>query len=70
MNRKKREIDPHIISEIARCLGEINYGELVVTMHDARIVQVEKREKMRFDVFGNNAGGMQEKPDMIRASAL
>ncbi len=60
MNRKSREIDPQIVSEIVRCIGDISYGEVVVTIHDARIVQVEKREKLRFDLSAN--GNDRSKP--------
>jgi hypothetical protein len=37
-----------IIEQVIRSLEEIQYGELVITIHDAKIVQIEKREKTRF----------------------
>lgn len=61
MNRKFREIEPHIVSEIIHCIGDISYGEVVVTIHDARIVQVEKREKRRFDCSSNGSGRLRPK---------
>lgn len=61
MNRKSREIEPHIVSEIMRCIGDLSYGEVVVTIHDARIVQVEKREKRRFDLAANGNGRLKHK---------
>jgi len=30
-------------------IEQINYGEIVITIHDSRIVQVEKKEKKRFE---------------------
>ncbi len=61
MNRKSREIEPHIVSEIIHCIGDISYGEVVVTIHDARIVQVEKREKRRFDFSSHGSGRLKPK---------
>ncbi|PIV53421.1 MAG: DUF2292 domain-containing protein, partial [Elusimicrobia bacterium CG02_land_8_20_14_3_00_37_13] len=29
-------------------LQQINYGELVITIHNSKIVQIEKTEKRRF----------------------
>ena len=32
---------------ILRALREIRYGSVEITVHDARIVQIERREKVR-----------------------
>jgi len=50
MHTQSSDIEPHILREIMSCISEIAYGEVVVTLHDARVVQVEKREKRRFEV--------------------
>jgi len=39
-----------ILKEIVDFIQEISYGEVVITIHDSDIVQVEKREKKRFKV--------------------
>lgn len=36
---------PHILS----ALQGIRYGSLEVIIHDSRIVQIERKEKLRFD---------------------
>ena len=36
-------------AEILRQLRSLTYGALEVHVHDARIVQIERREKIRFD---------------------
>ena len=33
--------------EILRAVREIRYGSVEITVHDARIVQIERREKVR-----------------------
>ena len=40
--------DSVILEELVQCLKNIAYGEIVVTIHDSRIVQIERREKKRF----------------------
>ena len=44
----KETIDQEILEEIIKSIQQINYGEVVITVHDSNIVQVEKREKKRF----------------------
>ena len=42
------KIDQKVLDEILNFIRQINYGEVVITIHDSEIVQVEKREKKRF----------------------
>lgn len=42
------KMDKKILDEILNFIRQINYGEVVITIHDSEIVQVEKREKKRF----------------------
>ena len=45
---EKINIDQGILNEILKSVQQINYGEVVITIHDSRIVQIEKKEKKRF----------------------
>ena len=40
--------DTKILDEIIAAIHDINYGEIVITIHNSKIVQIEKREKKRF----------------------
>ncbi len=42
------KMDKTILKEIVDFIQQISYGEVVITVHDSDIVQVEKREKKRF----------------------
>ena len=42
------KIDKQVLDEILRFIRQINYGEVTITIHDSKIVQIEKREKKRF----------------------
>lgn len=34
--------------EILRAVRDVKYGSVEITIHDAKVVQVERREKVRF----------------------
>jgi len=36
------------ISTVKEYIKQLNYGEVHLTIHDGRVVQVEKTEKVRF----------------------
>ena len=46
----KESMDQEILKEIIESIQQITYGEVVITVHDSNLVQVEKREKKRFKV--------------------
>lgn len=46
---RKRKIDQKILDEIIKSIQQINYGEVVVIIHDSKVVQIEKKEKKRFN---------------------
>ena len=43
------KVNRKIISEIGKAINQIQYGEVIVTIHDDKVVQIEKREKKRFE---------------------
>lgn len=46
--KNKRSVERKILDEIVESIMYINYGEVVITIHESKIVQIEKREKKRF----------------------
>jgi len=44
----KEKEKQHITEEIIQAVESVNYGEIVIAIHDSRVVQIEKREKKRF----------------------
>jgi hypothetical protein len=38
-----------IAKQIAAALQGIRYGSVEITIHESRVVQVERKEKLRFD---------------------
>jgi hypothetical protein len=45
---QKKEVNQGILEEIIKSIQQINYGEVVLTIHNSKIVQIEKKEKKRF----------------------
>ena len=45
---RKINIKQDVLEEILKSIRQINYGEVVITIHDSKIVQIERREKKRF----------------------
>ncbi len=41
---------PAIHQKVLEALNGIHYGSVEVIIHDSRIVQIERKEKVRFDV--------------------
>ncbi len=39
-----------VCQEILQAVKQINFGEVILTIHDSQIVQIEKREKRRLNV--------------------
>ena len=40
-------ISPEIVSEILAALRSLRYGSIVLTIHDSKVVQIEKNEQVR-----------------------
>jgi hypothetical protein len=40
-----------ILKEIAGAVASLKYGDIVIKIHDSRIIQVEKTEKTRYDNY-------------------
>jgi hypothetical protein len=43
-------LSPALLRELRRALLAIRYGAIELVIHDGRVVQLERREKVRFDI--------------------
>lgn len=48
-NRLADETHRQLTQQILRALQEIRYGSVEIIIHDSRIVQIERKEKIRID---------------------
>lgn len=42
-------VDERWLSRIAEQVNGLEYGEVNIVVHDGRIVQIERKERMRYD---------------------
>lgn len=49
------ELNQDVARYLASALGEIRYGSIELTIHDSRVVQMERREKIRLGQPGHKA---------------
>lgn len=48
MSQGEKEMQ-RIEAELRHALSEIRYGSIEIIIQDSRVVQIERREKVRFD---------------------
>lgn len=46
-------VDEDVLKEIAALLAQIQFGSLEISIHNGRVVQLERREKKRIDKGDN-----------------
>jgi hypothetical protein len=42
-------LDDVVLKELVAAAKTIKYGQILITVHNSRIVQIDKTEKIRFD---------------------
>lgn len=46
---RTREVNEKIVREISAAVSHLQYGNIVITVHNSKIVQMDTTEKNRFD---------------------
>jgi len=46
---KSLEVDQQWLDRIAEQVGGLQYGQVTITVHDGRIVQIDRTERTRYD---------------------
>lgn len=49
--------DETIIDELVRSTRNLRFGQIVLTVHNAKIVQIDKTEKIRLDASAHHDKG-------------
>lgn len=47
--KKSTETDPFIAEEILQSIKDIQFGSVEIIIHDYKVVQIERKEKRRFE---------------------
>lgn len=48
MATPERRIDQHILDEIITAVERLKHGQVVITVYDSQVVQIEETKKKRF----------------------
>ena len=48
-NENKQGLDEDIFRRISEAVKKIRYGSIEIVVHDSKVVQIECREKIRFE---------------------
>ncbi|MEZ0246905.1 MAG: YezD family protein [Methylophilaceae bacterium] len=48
MSRPATQAKPTVAQEILRAIESVRFGSVEITVHEGRVTQIEKREKVRF----------------------
>lgn len=55
------QLSPELLRQIADTIAGVRFGHVQITIHDARVVQIEKAEKIRVESSAHlTAGGASE----------
>ena len=47
-NAKGSQVTPEVEQEIIRALQNLSFGSVEIVVHDSKVVQIERKEKVRF----------------------
>lgn len=50
-------LPPALLQELRRALGSMRYGSIELVVHEGRVVQLERREKVRMDIGVRSRNG-------------
>ncbi|HEY8353767.1 MAG TPA: YezD family protein [Methylophilaceae bacterium] len=48
-NINNSPVSSEVIREVAQAIEQLRYGSVEITVHDGRVTQIERREKIRFN---------------------
>ena len=46
--QEKTTLDKKVLDDIARMLADLRFGSVEITVHENRVTQIERKEKVRF----------------------
>ncbi|BCM24398.1 YezD family protein [Methyloradius palustris] len=47
-NEQQAIVSSEVVEEILRAITQLRFGSIEITVHEGRVTQIEKREKVRF----------------------
>lgn len=66
---KPLEVDQQWLERIAEQVSGLHYGHVTITVHDGRIVQIDRLERTRYDQPSSKQNQSEQQPNKGRESA-
>lgn len=54
-NKTAHETNQQVLNEIERAINDIQFGSVEITLHEGRVTQIERREKIRLAAAHNGS---------------
>jgi hypothetical protein len=64
-----RESEGHVDERILQAVRSLDYGSVEVVIHGAKVVQIERREKVRVETTADHSGSLASAPPAASATA-
>ena len=55
-----QDLDPQVLDAILAAIKSIRYGSVEIFIQDSKIIQIERKDKVRFDKLYSSRKGTQE----------
>lgn len=59
---KPLEVDEQWQDRIVEQVSGLQYGQVIITVHDGRIVQIDRTERTRYDAPSNKSASPSQQP--------
>jgi len=53
LHKEEKQKTSNILEEILRAIEQVRFGSIEITVHEGRVTQIERREKIRFNLVSS-----------------
>ncbi|HZV61909.1 MAG TPA: YezD family protein [Methylophilaceae bacterium] len=53
LQKEEKQKFGEVIEEILRAIEQVRFGSIEITVHEGRVTQIERREKIRFNLVSS-----------------
>jgi len=53
LHKEEKQKTSNILEEILRAIEQVRFGSIEITVHEGRVTQIERRERIRFNLVSS-----------------
>lgn len=53
LHKEEKQKPSEVLEEILRAIEQVRFGSIEITVHEGRVTQIERREKIRFNLVSS-----------------